>query len=68
MKLCEKCFNEYVYILNYNQCPGCGMPYNPSKDNGSGFRFGKKKIKDDLIEEEIEVDKECTKNSGSKLN
>ena len=68
MKLCDKCFNEYVYILNYNNCPGCGMVYNPSKDKSSGFRFGKKKIKDDLIEEEIEVDKECTKNSGSKLN
>ena len=66
MKLCEKCFNEYVYILNYSQCPGCGMPYNPSKDSGSRFRFGKRKIKDDDGENENE--KDTTKNSGSKLN
>ena len=68
MKLCEKCFNEYVYILNYNQCPGCGMPYNPSKDNGSRFRFGKRKIKDDTNDGENENEKDSTKNSGSKLN
>ena len=29
MKVCEKCFNDNVYVLKYNQCPGCGMPYNP---------------------------------------
>ena len=30
MKVCEKCFNDNVYVLKYNQCPGCGMPYKPS--------------------------------------
>ena len=25
----EKCFNDNVYFLKYNQCPGCGMPYIP---------------------------------------
>ena len=29
MKVCEKCFNDNVYVLKYNQCPGCGMPYIP---------------------------------------
>ena len=29
MKVCEKCFNDNVYVLKYNQCPGCGMPYTP---------------------------------------
>ena len=31
MKVCEKCFNDNVYVLKYNQCPGCGMPYIPLK-------------------------------------
>ena len=31
MKVCEKCFNDNVYVLKYNQCPGCGMPYVPLK-------------------------------------
>ena len=29
MKVCEKCFNDNVYVLKLNQCPGCGMPYVP---------------------------------------
>ena len=29
MKVCEKCFNDNVYVFKYNQCPGCGMPYVP---------------------------------------
>ena len=29
MLLCEKCFNDNVYVFKYNQCPGCGMPYVP---------------------------------------
>jgi len=29
MRVCEKCFNDNVYVLKYNQCPGCGMPYIP---------------------------------------
>ena len=29
MRVCEKCFNDNVYVLKYNQCPGCGMPYVP---------------------------------------
>ena len=31
MKVCENCFNDNVYVFKYNQCPGCGMPYNPLK-------------------------------------
>ena len=31
MRVCEKCFNDNVYVLKYNQCPGCGMPYVPLK-------------------------------------
>ena len=31
MKVCEKCFNDNVYVFKYNQCPGCGMPYHPIK-------------------------------------
>jgi hypothetical protein len=31
MKVCENCFNDNVYVFKYNQCPGCGMPYNPIK-------------------------------------
>ena len=62
MKVCEKCFNDNVYILKYNQCPGCGMPYNPNKDNKSGFKFGKKRIKQEQIEEN--EDKDTTKSSS----
>ncbi len=29
MKLCSKCFNDNVFVFKYNQCPGCGKPYNP---------------------------------------
>ena len=29
MKVCENCFNDNIYVFKYNQCPGCGMPYNP---------------------------------------
>ena len=29
MKIKKKCFNDNVYVLKYNQCPGCGMPYTP---------------------------------------
>jgi hypothetical protein len=29
MLLCEKCFNDNVYVFKINQCPGCGMPYVP---------------------------------------
>ena len=32
MRLCEKCFNDNVYVLKYNQCPGCGKPYIPIKN------------------------------------
>ena len=32
MKVCEKCFNSNVYVLKYNQCPGCGLPYVPFKN------------------------------------
>lgn len=42
MKICQKCFNDNVYILKYNQCPGCGLPYNSKKEKSSGFKFGKK--------------------------
>ena len=33
MRICEKCFNENVYVLKYNQCPGCGKPYIPERHN-----------------------------------
>ena len=33
MRICEKCFNDNVYVLKYNQCPGCGKPYVPDKNN-----------------------------------
>ena len=31
MRVCENCFNDNVYVFKYNQCPGCGLPYNPIK-------------------------------------
>ena len=31
MRVCEKCFNDNVYVFKYNQCPGCGKEYNPIK-------------------------------------
>lgn len=46
LKICEKCFNDNVYVLKYNQCPGCGMPYNPKKEKENGFRFGRKRNKE----------------------
>ena len=32
MRVCENCFNDNVYVFKYNQCPGCGSPYNPMKN------------------------------------
>ena len=31
MRVCEKCFNDNVYVLKYSQCPGCGKHYIPLK-------------------------------------
>ena len=45
MRVCEKCFNDNVYVFKYNQCPGCGMPYNPLKNN----KKKKKNSKDDNL-------------------
>ena len=33
MRVCEKCFNDNVYVLKYNQCPGCRKPYIPIKNS-----------------------------------
>ena len=33
MRICEKCFNDNIYVLKYRQCPGCGKPYVPDKNN-----------------------------------
>jgi len=46
MRVCEKCFNDNVYVLKYNQCPGCGMPYNPINENKR-----KRKSKEQTISE-----------------
>ena len=48
MKVCEKCFNDNVYVLKYNQCPGCGAPYIPlkySKKRKKSREEGEKKEK-----------------------
>ena len=43
------------------------MDYNPNKDKGNGFRFGKKKIKDNNINnEESEIDRDMTQSTSSK--
>ena len=56
LKICQKCFNENVYVLKYNQCPGCGMPYN--EDKTSSFKFRKKKNREELNDVERELDKD----------
>ena len=33
MRICGKCFNDNVYVLKYNQCPGCSKPYIPDRHN-----------------------------------
>ena len=33
MRVCEKCFNDNVYVFKYNQCPGCGATYKPAKSS-----------------------------------
>ena len=48
MRVCEKCFNDNVYVLKYNQCPGCGMPYVPINT------FKKKK----KSKEDVKINKE----------
>jgi hypothetical protein len=45
MRVCEKCFNDNVYVFKYNQCPGCGMPYHPIK-----FTKRKNKSSEEKIE------------------
>ena len=32
-RVCEKCFNDNVYVFKYNRCPGCGKEYIPIKKN-----------------------------------
>ena len=32
-KVCEKCFNDNIYVFKYNKCPGCGKEYIPIKKN-----------------------------------
>ena len=69
MKLCEKCFNDNVYILKYNQCLGCGQAYNPNKDGKSGFKFGKKKVKEEKTDSEIlETDMDKSKSIRTKIS
>ena len=69
MKICEKCFNDNVYILKYNQCPGCGMAYNPQKDENSGFRFGKKRSKGiKNVGEESSSEREKEKEDSKSMN
>ena len=72
MKLCEKCFNDNVYILKYNQCPGCGNPYNPKKEKNSGFRFGRKKNKENKEglsdSSESETEREKSKSISSNIS
>ena len=50
MKVCEKCFNDNVYVFKYNQCPGCGMPYIPVKHNKK-----KKKSLDEKIRKQESI-------------
>ena len=50
LKLCQKCFNDNVYILKYNQCPGCGEPYNPSSKKGKNRKESDKGKNKDKID------------------
>ena len=45
MRLCKKCFNDNVYILKYNQCPGCGLKYKPLKNMKKGHKGKEESIK-----------------------
>ena len=45
MRVCEKCFNDNVYVLKYNQCPGCGMQYNPAKKEKKRNKSSEESIK-----------------------
>ena len=45
MRVCENCFNSNVYVLKYNQCPGCGMPYVPLKNTKKKIKSTDEKIK-----------------------
>ena len=65
---CEKCFNDNVYFLKYNQCPGCGMPFNPQKEKYTGFKFGKKRIKGEKNDVEIDSDMDRTKSMSSNIS
>ena len=33
MRVCQKCFNDNIYVFKYNQCPGCGKPYIPLQNS-----------------------------------
>ena len=67
-KICEKCFNDNVYFLQYNQCPGCGMPFNPQKENKIGFNFLRKRIKGENNEVDNDSDKERAKSISSNIS
>ena len=45
MRVCEKCFNDNVYVFKYNQCPGCGMTYNPIKKERKRNKSSEEAIK-----------------------
>ena len=42
-KVCEKCFNDNVYVFKYKCCPGCGKEYIPIKKNNK--KNNRKKVK-----------------------
>ena len=45
MRVCEKCFNDNVYVFKYNQCPGCGAPYKPAKSSKKRNKSSEETIK-----------------------
>jgi len=45
MRVCEKCFNDNVYVFKYNQCPGCGAPYKPAKSSRKRKQSSEETIK-----------------------
>ena len=50
MKVCEKCFNDNVYVFKYNQCPGCGESYVPGKNKKKNKNGNDKKNNEKIKE------------------
>lgn len=72
-KLCEKCFNDNIFVLKYNSCPGCGEPYKPlqkekTKSKSKSLKKEKKNLDNDKINDNNDLNNEKENKKGDSDN